>query len=65
MKIIKKGTRKRESILKTCGYCSTELEYNNSDIKHDFRDGNYIICPVCQRFLAISQTQQVDRSKDC
>lgn len=66
MKIIKKGKVKEEEYHKVCGYCDTEFTYTSSDVKPDFRDGDYVICPVCGKFLAHgSLPQNIDRSKDC
>jgi hypothetical protein len=52
MKIIKRGEIPPTAVNKTCGYCNTEFEYEPSDIKSD-RDGFYVICPVCNKFLGL------------
>lgn len=52
MKIIKAGKVKELSAKKTCGYCKTQMEYTNSDITSD-RDGSYIKCPTCEKFLSV------------
>ena len=65
MKIIKTGKIK-DSTKITCGYCESILEYNSTDIKRDFRDGDYIICPICGKFLSVGeQPTQTDRRTDC
>ena len=65
MKVIKKGILKEKEIKKTCGYCNCKFEYSKEDIHYDTRDGNYVICPTCEKFLATSYIVQVDRSRDC
>lgn len=54
MKIIKRGTPEQEWIYGVaCLKCSSVLEYDKSDI-HSDRDGSYIICPVCGKFISSS-----------
>ena len=67
MKIIKIGNYKKLSeYRKECGYCGTEFIYEHHDIQPDFRDDNYVICPICNHFLTHGESpQSVDRSKDC
>lgn len=66
MRIIKIGNNKIKEYFKTCIYCDTEFSYNDSDVKPDFRDGDYVICPVCGKFLFHGEPpKNVDRSKDC
>lgn len=52
MKIIKEGNlpedkQKRE----TCYNCKTVFEYVKADVQSDFRDGDYIVCPKCGKFI--------------
>lgn len=51
MKILKHGEVKEVTYTVTCHSCNSILEYNSNDI-HSDRDGNYIICPVCKKFIA-------------
>ena len=53
MKIIKIGNVEPSTRRKICYYCSSEFEYDTTDIKYD-RDGDYVICPVCDKFLNIN-----------
>lgn len=65
MKVIQIGNQKIFTTKKTCGYCKSKLEYTPSDVKYD-RDGSYVVCPVCGKFLAVGNSNvQTDRSKDC
>jgi len=51
MKIIKKVEPKEPEKKTMCCYCKTIFVYNNSDIKPD-RDGSYVVCPSCEKFIA-------------
>jgi transcription elongation factor Elf1 len=45
-----------------CYHCNTVLRYVPSDVHHDQRDGSYVICPVCGKYLATSfPSSQYDR----
>ena len=50
MKIIKEGKGKQPTKKHKCKKCETKFEYDNSDIQQD-RDGTYVECPVCQKFI--------------
>ncbi len=53
MKIIKEGLIKEKKFGdKTCPDCDCEFEYVLSDVEED-RDGKYVKCPTCKKFLAI------------
>jgi len=52
MKIIKKGSVANIAKQITCKSCNSELEYIPHDVKSD-RDGLYVICPICKKFLAV------------
>lgn len=65
MKIIKKGNFKEKEYRKKCD-CKTEFSYTNSDVQSDFRDGDYVICPVCGKFLYHGKPpQNFNRATDC
>jgi len=51
MKVLKYGKLKKITYIVICHECKSELEYTNEDIKFD-KDGNYVICPVCKKFIA-------------
>lgn len=54
MKIIKRGVSpKIAEIEKECKKCKTMFAYIESDIHPDARDGNYVICPVCETFINV------------
>jgi len=66
MKIIKKGNTKEKEFNKKCGNCTTEFSYTSSDIQPDWRDGDYVICPVCGKFISHNGLpENPDRSKEC
>ena len=59
MKVLKRGNipvNKPKKI--KCWNCKSELEYTKEDIMHDGRDGNYIVCPVCEEWMAVSKMSQ-------
>ena len=57
MKVIKQGNGHIEKpVKKTCGSCNSKLEYTRADIKSDQRDGDYIICPVCDSWMSVRST---------
>jgi hypothetical protein len=51
MKIIKKGSIKEREEKVKCKTCKTVFTYNRSDVKDDWRDGDYVICPGCGGFI--------------
>lgn len=53
MKIIKQGSVPQIVTKITCNYCKAVLEYDKADIVCDQRDGNYIKCPCCERYLNV------------
>ncbi|MCK9446120.1 hypothetical protein M0Q50_04420 [bacterium] len=76
IKIIKKGNIEPKSIKEKCSKCKTVFEYTNADVKPDFRDGDYVECPVCGSFISAKRTfgdiiidsishNTFDRSRDC
>lgn len=66
MKILKKGGVKEKEYRKKCGKCDTKFSYTSADIPSDWRDGDYVICPVCGQFIShAGLPQNIDRSKDC
>lgn len=65
MKVIKRGSVPTCIKRVMCSKCKSELEYHRADVHSDQRDGNYIICPVCNAFIAdaagLGVTQQYER----
>lgn len=59
------GNTKEKEYFKTCPYCDTDFSYNDSDVNSDFRDGDYVKCPVCGKFLFHGLHQNVNRATDC
>lgn len=51
MRIIKVGKLPETETVKTCGKCKTKFAYTSEDVKMDFRDGDYVECPVCKSFI--------------
>lgn len=63
MKILKKGIIPSTAKKIICNNCSSELEFNQNDVKHD-RDGSYVVCPVCNKFLGLSKQLHISRMED-
>ena len=51
MRIIKQGELPKEEKEVTCSKCKTTFAYTKNDVKPDFRDGDYVICPICQSWI--------------
>ncbi len=52
MKVIKQGNNKPKETKKTCSKCKTKFSFTKEDIKSDWRDGDYVVCPTCNNFIA-------------
>lgn len=53
MKLIEKGKiPKNPEIKKTCYNCKTKFSYNSKDVNYDQREGNYVVCPVCKKYIS-------------
>lgn len=67
MKVLEKGKLKVATKKVKCSKCSSKLEYTEKDVHGDFRDGDFITCPVCKSFIAVGNQPDMsfDRSKDC
>lgn len=50
MKVIKQGQKVEKTRKVTCYGCKSKLEYTSNDVQSD-RDGKYIVCPVCGKFI--------------
>lgn len=38
-----------------CYHCRSLVEYERKDIQADARDGDYVVCPVCGKFIGASR----------
>ncbi|GAA0883277.1 hypothetical protein GCM10009120_18740 [Sphingobacterium siyangense subsp. cladoniae] len=63
MKILKRGVVSNPSKKINCDGCTSELEYTAKDIQFD-RDGSYIVCPVCKKFLGVTKQENTSRLED-
>lgn len=63
MRIIKHGELP-ENIerRKTCYKCGCVMVYSHKDIKSDWKEGPYIVCPTCGAFLIPSKNDPRDDS---
>lgn len=52
MDIIKKGNQKRKEYGFVCRICGCVAKFDETDIRRD-RDGDYIVCPICGRFVSM------------
>lgn len=52
IQVIKQGKKLDPIQTKKCSKCSTKFSFNNADIKPDFRDGSYVVCPTCGNFIS-------------
>lgn len=53
MKIIKQGEAKKEEWRGLCLYCHCEFIYDRNDIKIDQREGDYVVCPICGKYINV------------
>ena len=60
-KIIEMGVIKNFVAQFRCPKCQTLAEFYKDDIQYD-RDGNYVVCPLCSKFL--DETLLVFKSED-
>lgn len=51
MEIIKRGNIPEKEYILVCRICGCVAKFVQSDIKRD-RDGEYIVCPECNRFIS-------------
>lgn len=58
MKIIKAGNIKPKEVKETCHKCKTKFSYTSADVQPDWRDGDYVQCPICKAFIAAKSTVQ-------
>jgi predicted Zn finger-like uncharacterized protein len=63
MKILKQGKLPNPTWVRTCGNCQTQFEYDRSDIHSDQREGDYVKCPTCTKYINHS-TNNFDKFND-
>lgn len=51
MKIIKQGNIGKKEYKMVCWQCDCVAMYTSDDIHYDQRDGAYVICPCCGKFV--------------
>lgn len=54
-RIISKGVIPNKEKQITCYNCNTVFAFMPEEVKYDYRDGDYIICPVCTKFIDAKQ----------
>lgn len=54
MRIIKEGKLPPKEKKMTCSECGCVFMYNRSDIKTEQRDGDFVICPTCGKFITVN-----------
>lgn len=52
MKVIKKGKVPFKEKRFECSYCGCEFFADENDKKVDQRDGDYVVCPTCGKFIS-------------
>lgn len=52
-RIIKRGVNPVEYVYHyQCTNCQSVIEYSQSDVQFDQRDGDFVVCPVCRHGVA-------------
>lgn len=64
MRIIKKIPPKNQVWVVKCQNCGTILQYDKSDITHDQREGSYIQCPECAKYINHSNGVDLELLKE-
>lgn len=54
MRVIKKGKLPPKEKRMTCLECGCVFMYDRSDIKTEQRDGDFVICPTCGKFITVN-----------
>lgn len=65
MKIIKKGKIRKEEWRGSCLDCHCEFMYDRNDIKIDQREGDYVVCPTCGKFINVMGRYHADKDQRC
>ena len=53
MRIIKEGKLPPKERKMECNNCGCVFMYEQEDIHSDQRDGNYVVCPTCKKFINV------------
>ena len=53
MRIIKKGKIPPKEKRITCPKCGCVFMYEPCDIHSDQREGDYVVCPTCKKFIYV------------
>lgn len=51
MRIIYPGHESVREVKVKCKSCGCEFAYTIEDLHHDQRDGDYVICPWCKKYI--------------
>ena len=51
--IIKRGVKKHDVATYDCKSCDSTIRFTRADIQSDQRDGDYVMCPVCEKFIDV------------
>ena len=57
MRIIKKGKLPPKEKKMKCTSCGCVFMYDRSDIKTEQRDGDFVICPTCGKFITVNRVE--------
>lgn len=60
MEIIRPGN-KPENVRyqQTCKTCGCVFAYTKSDVKPDQREGDYLVCPTCTKFISPTYVPEI------
>lgn len=64
MRIIKEGNIIKKELQIQCKQCGCEFAFEQEDIKIDNRDGNYVVCPYCGKFINTDKFNLNNEYKD-
>lgn len=53
MRIIKKGQLPPKEKEQTCPECGCVFMYELADVVYDQREGCYVVCPTCRKFIDV------------
>lgn len=53
MRIIKEGKLPLKERKMECNNCGCLFMYEQKDIYSDQREGNYVVCPTCKKFINV------------
>ena len=63
MKVLVEKHNNKKVYKVECWNCGSVLEYTDNDIEIDERDGNYVVCPICNSFINHKEGRLVFRDK--